>query len=325
MRVSVVIPCYNSLRWLPDTLDSVLAQTFTDLEVVLVDDGGSDGLEAWAAGRGDGRVRVVRQDNAGVSAARNRGITSARGELIAFCDSDDLWDPAALERLVGRFDDDPAVGLVYGWYDVIDGEGRPSGRVEAFGCEGEAWESFVTTNPVAMSASLVPAPVFARLGGFDVNRDKFPIDVEDWEMWIRIAASFPVAVVREVVCHHRRHDSNSSTNVASLEAAYRHLIAKVFADEGPSRLTMRAVALGRIEVILAWHSLNDDGDAAKAAGYRRSALRHHPELRRNPEYWRLGAALLALTVLGGRGYSAVRSAAWAGRRRFNTGVRGTGS
>jgi len=324
MRASVVIPCYNSLRWLPETLDSVLAQTFADFEVVLVDDGGSDDLTGWAAGRGDDRVRVVRQDNAGVSAARNRGIDAARGELIAFCDSDDLWVPAALERMVACFDRDPAVGLVYGWYDVVDAEGRPTGRVEAHTHEGQVWDHFVTNNPVAMSASMVPAAVFARLGGFEVNRDKFPVDVEDWELWIRIAGSYPVAVVREVLCHHRRHDSNSSTDVDSLEAAYRHLLAKVFDGQSPARMARRPFALAHIEVILGWKSLNEDRDAVRALAFRRSAVRHHPALRRSPEYWRLGAAARALELMGDRGYAAVRATAGRARRLLGMGTRGAG-
>jgi glycosyltransferase involved in cell wall biosynthesis len=309
----VVIPCYNSLRWLPQTLDAVRGQSFGDLEVVLVDDGGDDDLAGWAAGLGDERVRVVRQDNAGVSAARNRGVAEARGELVAFCDSDDVWVPDALARMVARYDDDPAVGLVYGWYDVVDAEGRPTGRVEAFTDEGEVWERFVTANPVGMSATLVPRRVFEELGGFEENRDRFPVDVEDWEMWIRIAARHRVAVVPEVLYHYRRHDSNSSTDVASLDAAYRHLLTKVFADQPPERAALASVATARVEMILGWQSLNDDGDVGRATGYRRSAARHHPAVRRLPDYWRLGIAATAMRVAGRRGYALVRSAAGAGR------------
>ncbi len=322
MRVSVVIPCFNSLRWLPETLASVLGSSFEDFEVVLVDDGGSDDLAGWAETLGDERVRVVRQDNAGVSAARNRGIAAAVGELVAFCDSDDLWSPSALERLVERFDEDPSVGLVYGWYDVIEGDGEPTGRVEAYGWEGEVWDRFVTANPVGMSASLVPVEVLRSLGGFRVNRDRFPIDVEDWELWIRIADSHRVAVVREILCHHRRHDSNSSTDVASLDAAYRFLLRSVFEGQPPQRMEVRPAATARAEMLLGWHSLNDDLDAHVAFAYRRSAARHLPGLRRKPDYWRLGAAAAALEVGGRRFYEGVRTAARRVRRAAGARRRG---
>jgi glycosyltransferase involved in cell wall biosynthesis len=314
-RVTVVVPCYNSLRWLPETLDSIRAQTFADFEVVLVDDGGSDDLAGWASGLGDPRLRVVRQANAGVSAARNRGVAEARGELVAFCDSDDLWEAVTLERLLDRFDEDPTVGLVYGWYDVIQGEGEPTGRVEAYDWEGEIWERLVTANAIPLSAAMLPRSVFESLGGFRVNRDRFPIDVEDWELWLRLADGHRVSVVKEVLMHHRRHDDNStSSSVDSLDSAYRHLLQTAFEDQPAERLALRPLATARAEMLLGWHSLVDDEDAARALAYRRSAVRHLPELRRGTEYWRLGAAATALRLTGPRGHHAVRSAARRVRR-----------
>lgn len=307
MRVSVVIPCYNSLRWLPETLDSVLTQTFDDFEVILVDDGGSDGLAAWAGELGDDRVRVVRQDNAGVSAARNLGIASAEGELVAFCDSDDLWVPTFLDLMLAAFDRMPEAGVIYGHYDVIDAEGQPTGRVEAYNFEGDVWEQFVTVNPVAMSASMVPKAVLDTVGGFQVNRDRFPIDVEDWELWIRIADLYPVALVPEVICHYRRHESNASNNTASLELAYRNLLEEVFRNQNPERMAMQGAATASVDLILGWHSLNDDHDADAALAYRRSAVRHQPERRRDPVYWRLGLGASALKYGGERLYNLVRS------------------
>jgi glycosyltransferase involved in cell wall biosynthesis len=318
--VTVVIPCHNSLRWLPETLGAVLDQTFGDFEVVLVDDGGDDDLAGWAEGRGDARVRVVRQDNAGVAAARNRGVAEARGELVAFCDSDDVWVPHALEALVGRYREAAAepggrpVGLVYGWYDVVHADGTPTGRVEAHVAEGEAWGALVVENPVGMSATLVPRAVFEELGGFEVNRDRFPIDVEDWDLWIRIADRHRLAVVRDVLYHYRRHDQNSSTAVESLDAAYRNLLRRTFDGQPPDRLALRPSATARVEMILGWQSLNDDGDAARALAYRRSARRHHPAVMTRPDYWRLGAAARAMSVAGGSGYALARSLAGRARR-----------
>lgn len=321
-RVTVVIPCHNSLRWLPETMRTVRSQSFGDFEVVLVDDGGDDDLAGWAATLGDERVRVVRQDNAGVAAARNLGIAEARGELVALLDSDDLWFPRTLGALVERYDAavgqapaDATVGLVYGWYQIADEQGRPTGRIEAHQVEGDAWERFVVSNPVGPSATLVPRAVYEQVGGFEVNRDEFPIDVEDWEMWIRIAdAGYSVAVVPEVLYLYRRHDSNSSTDVDSLERAYRRLLGKVFEDQPPRRRWLLPAAVARVEMILAWQSLNELRDPARARGYRRSAARHHPAVRRDPEFWRLGASVAAMGLLGRTGYEVVRSAAGSMRR-----------
>jgi GT2 family glycosyltransferase len=305
-------------------METVLGQSFEDFEVVLVDDGGDDDLAGWASTLHDHRVRVVRQANAGVAAARNRGIAEARGELVAFLDSDDLWFPHTLASLVDRYDravadpdaaDEPPVGLVYGWYQIADDRGEPVGRVEAYEVEGSVWEQFVVSNPVGPGATLVPSEVLERLGGFEVNRDRFPVDVEDWELWIRIAgAGYRVALVRDVLYLYRRHDSNSSLAVDSLDAAYRHLLAKVFEGQPPRRRWLLAPAVARVEMILGWQSLNDLGDHRRARAYRRSARRHHAGALRDPEFWRLGAATTAMRLLGQTGYSWLRTAAGALRR-----------
>jgi glycosyltransferase involved in cell wall biosynthesis len=311
--VSVVIPCFNSLRYLPATVDSALAQTRGDLEVVLVDDGGADDLAGWVAARDEPRIRLVRQDNAGPSAARNRGVAESRAELVAFLDSDDLWEPDFLERLLPRLDD-PAVGLVYSGWDVIDADGRPNGRATVSTWEGDVWERFVTRNPVACSGVVLPRSVFDEVGGFEVNRDRFPIDVEDWELWVRIAAGHRVASVSEVLCHHRRHDANSSSNPESLDAAYRHFLDTVFDGVPPERAALRPLATARAEMILGWQSLADRRDAAAALGYRRSASRHCPAVRSSADYWRLGVAAAAMRLTGDRGFEAARSVNEALRR-----------
>ena len=124
--VSVVIPTYNRAALLPRALESVIAQTFLDWEIVLVDDGSTDETESVAAdyaNRLGSRFIHLRQDNAGSSAARNRGIDAARGEFIAFLDSDDEYLPRKLERQIRLFELCPELGLVYSDYAFIDSDG----------------------------------------------------------------------------------------------------------------------------------------------------------------------------------------------------------
>lgn len=312
MQVSVVVPCHNSLRYLPLTLASILDQqlppTVTALEVVLVDDGGDDDLSGWADALGDERVRVVRQDNAGVSAARNRGIAESSGELVAFCDSDDLWLPSTVADLVACFESDPAIGLAYGWYDVVDAEGALTGARHRSEWEGEIWDQLVTDNVIGASGVMVRCEVFDEVGVFAVNRDRFPIDVEDWELWLRIAAARPVGLARSVVYRYRRHDSNSSSDIDSLEAAYRHLFDVVFAEVDPGRAALRPMAEAHAEVILAWQSLNERREPARALAYLDRAAATWPALRRTGEYRRLRLAAVVLRAAGPRGYGAMRSA-----------------
>ena len=326
--VTVVVPCFNSLDYLPQTVSSILAQEHDHLEVVLVDDGGTDDLAGWVASQVDPRARLIRQDNAGPSAARNAGIAAARGDLVAFLDSDDTWEPDFLSEMVACFVQPPPepggspanrpvgrpVGLAYSGWDVIDAQGRPNGRATVSAWSGDVWGQFVTRNPVACSGAVVRRSVFDDVGDFAVNRDRFPIDVEDWEMWVRIASSYPVAVVEKVLAHHRRHDSNSSSNPESLHAAYEHFLDTVFEGQPPERQALRPLATARAEIVLGWHSLADLRDADRALAYRRSAARHVPDVRRSPDWWRLGAAAMALKVVGDRGFRAVRGANESARR-----------
>lgn len=320
--VSVVIPCHNSLRYLPETLDAVLDQRLPagiDLEVVLVDDGGEDDLAEWAADRGDAEVRVVRQDNTGVSGARNRGIEESSGELVAFCDSDDVWLPNHTADLVACFRRDPGIGLAYGWYDVVDADGVPTGANRRGAATGWAWEELVLENPVGASGVIVARSALDDVGTFAVNRDRFPIDVEDWELWVRIAKSWRIALAPSVVYQYRRHDSNSSTDLESLDAAYDYFLEAVFdagGDALPDAATddLRAKAEANISMILAWQSLNDRDDPAGSLRYIERAANRWPAVNRTPEYWRLRVAAEALRRTGSVGYRSLRGANAAARR-----------
>lgn len=319
VQVSVVIPCYNSLRYLPETLASVLDQDLPPelegaYEVVLVDDGGSDDLAGWVERLGDERVRVVRQDNAGVAAARNTGIRSAKGAFVAFCDSDDLWEPTTVAELWRAFGDDPRVGLTYGGYDVIDEEGRPTGRASICDWQGEVWERLITGNRISASVVMLRREVFDDVGYFAENRHRFPVDVEDWELWLRVAARWRVGVAPRVLMHVRRHGENATLDIESLEAAYANLLEVAFADVSPERRALRPVCAANIEVRIASMWLNDRRDARTALEHLRRARREWVGVRRDPEYWKLVGSAAALRLTGPRGFEALRHSSRSARR-----------
>ena len=117
--VSVVIPNYNYANYLREALDSVLAQSYSDIEIVVVDDGSTDGSKDVIAAYDD-RINAIFQKNEGVSAARNNGVLAGSGEFIAFLDADDAWLPTKVERQVAMFRSDPALGLVHVGVEEID-------------------------------------------------------------------------------------------------------------------------------------------------------------------------------------------------------------
>ncbi len=173
--ISVVIPLWNKAPYVGRCLDSVLAQTFTDFEVVVVDDGSTDDGPAIVDAVDDSRVRLVRQPNGGVSVARNRGVTEARGEWVAFLDADDEWMPdhlAVLDDLMRRY---PTCGLVSASYWLLrDSDGiRRRPVLEGVDFEGEDgvmdnyYEVAAGVNaPVNMNTFAVRRDVFVGCGGF---------------------------------------------------------------------------------------------------------------------------------------------------------------
>ena len=192
--VGVVVPTYNRADVLPRALQSALRQTYEALEVIVVDDGSTDDTEAVVAALDDPRVRYVLQPrNAGVSAARNRGIREARGEFIAFLDSDDEWFPDKIERQVARFREvNNRVGLLYcGVRSVSDRRGdwtfRPKHR-------GDVYEAMLQRNVIHTGSGVViRREVVDVVGGFD---EEIPA-IEDYEYWLRIARHFEFDFVEE--------------------------------------------------------------------------------------------------------------------------------
>ena len=204
--VSVVIPAFNASPYLREALESVMAQTYQDFEIILIDDGSTDDTAEIAA---DYRplLRYFHQENAGPAKARNRGIAEAKGKFVAFLDADDVWLPEKLEKQVRRFRAEPDLGLVTTGHQAFEvGRIHPpekDKRKLLFEGGNVAKAIFVHSN-VATPSVMVPRAVLDEIGGFE---EEIHIG-EDDNLWIRIAASYPVALVDEVLVRCRlRHDS----------------------------------------------------------------------------------------------------------------------
>jgi len=212
--VSVVIPTYNCARYLPEAIDSVLAQTYRDFEIIVVDDGSTDNTAEVLARYGD-TICVIRQTNQGRSAARNAGILAARGEYIAFLDADDVWLPHKLERQVAVMESQPGAAWCYSDYR----EFGPLGRVAESFFERtgrrpppQGWillEEMAA--PLAWTCTVIArANCFSKAGMFDTS---FPVS-EDREMWLRLAAYFDAVCVDEVLALYRRHETQVTSRTA---------------------------------------------------------------------------------------------------------------
>jgi glycosyltransferase involved in cell wall biosynthesis len=245
-RLSVVIPTYNRADLIYETIDSILAQTYRDYEVIVVDDGSTDLTPEVVDRYRDKGVRLIRQQNSGPGAARNNGIQSAGGELVAFVDDDDLWAPNKLERQVALFDQDP--GLTWAYSDAYAFDSDTRREMYTWSQQVQLYEGWIATQLILQDFIPSPTPVVRR-NVFDVvgyfSEKKKP-EAEDWEMWLRIASRYPVGLVRETLAGYRQHARRLTIhrdplfNHAYKLEAIEQVVA--FAPEVYSSLKQRAVA-----------------------------------------------------------------------------------
>jgi glycosyltransferase involved in cell wall biosynthesis len=231
--VTVVIPSYNCGRFLQETLESAFAQTYRHIEVLVIDDGSTDDSPA-VLDRYAGRVRVLRQPNQGVSAARNLGIRESSGELVAFLDADDLWHPEKLAKQVARFTDE-SVGLVHCAVEYIDESGTPLGT-NLTGRTGRVLKSIALLDGTVVlaggSTAVVRKTCFDRAGYFDRELST----AADWDMWRRIACYYAIDMVREPLMKYRLRQASMHRNVSVFEHDMLYGFARMFADPAASEV-----------------------------------------------------------------------------------------
>jgi glycosyltransferase involved in cell wall biosynthesis len=207
--ISVVMAAKNYARFLPEAVESVLAQTFTDWELVVIDDGSSDHTpEVVRPYLADGRVRYFRSDALGQPRAKNLGIGLSRGPLVAFLDADDAWEPTKLEKQLAVFATEPDVGVVFCKRSLMDERGhRIEPRVEADEPpRGLVLPQMFTQNFVCFSSVVVKRCVFAHVGAFDPQWDL----AIDYDLWLRVAKFYRFDFVPERLVRYRTGHGNLS-------------------------------------------------------------------------------------------------------------------
>jgi hypothetical protein len=210
---SIVISSYNRAALLVEAVDSALAQTRTDYEVIVVDDGSTDETRKAMAIYGD-RIRYIHQENGGLAAARNRGIQASRGEFVAFLDSDDLLDPPFLERVWATFQEHPECGAVFVAERVFVNRDDPPGRVHSKRTPGVHFTSAgLVSRDTGVGSGRPPVirrHLLERLGGFS-ETIRCAVDCE---MWIRYSFHVPMVLLPEPSIRRRIHPGNLSANRA---------------------------------------------------------------------------------------------------------------
>ncbi|MGQ3686254.1 MAG: glycosyltransferase family 2 protein [Candidatus Loosdrechtia sp.] len=230
--VSVIIPAYNAEAYIEQTLDSVLAQTYKNIEVIVTDDGSQDKTVQIVESimQRDDRVTLLRQSNSGVAAARNLAIEKSRGEFIAPIDADDIWYPRKIEKQVDcMLHAGESTGLVYAWSVFIDKRGVLTGAFNASDIEGDVFLVLIFTNFIGhSSAPLIRRVCFKQLGGYSTRLlEQNAQGCEDRDLYLRIAEFYKFRVVKEFLVGYRKVDGSMSFNYKSMEKSNAIVIGDV--------------------------------------------------------------------------------------------------
>jgi len=233
--VSVVIPAYNAERWVRETIASVIAQTYRPLEVLVVDDGSTDGTVAIAESFGD-PVTVVRQANSGAAAARNAGIARSTGEYVALLDADDLWDPAKLAVQVGELERDRSIGALQCGTAYVDINGRVL-EIRRPPRRATFWDVVRFRGVVAlMSTLLIRRSCIERAGAQETRFE----GKDEWEWAMRLARHCGLGGAPDPLVTHRVFAGSMSRDVASHIRPGLAVLEHVFADPTlPAEVRMR--------------------------------------------------------------------------------------
>ena len=247
-RVAAVIPCYNAARHIGEAIRSILNQTYQPVDVIIVNDGSTDDLAAAVAPFRD-RIHVIDQPNSGQAAARNRALAAAQATYVAFLDADDRWHPAKIARQVAMLEAQPDCGLVHTIAALIDTEGRavresPLLPPPAHRASGDCLLALLSANAIVISSVMVRKSL--------IDHESFGVDlcgVEDWDMWVRLAARTRFARIDEPLTDYRVHETNFSSDARVMSRATVKLMDGVLARETDGAARRAAMASRHVAVL----------------------------------------------------------------------------
>lgn len=273
--VSVIIPAYNSEKYIQETIASVLSQTFADFELLVIDDGSIDSQQEkiFEFCKRDARVRYIRQENQGVSAARNHGYNLSSGSLIAFLDADDVWLPSNLSLKVSKILDE-GFDFVHSDAVTMDSQSNTLER-RMQGSEGWLlnkillWEDTQIPGP---SSLLVKRSVLNSVGIFDTQLSTSA----DHDFFIRVAAKVRIGRVSEVTWRYRLHDQNMHKNIRLMEKDVLFLYRKASLQRVFESSWFEGICYTNMYLILAASWAGDGKNKIRAAYFIMLAILSHP-------------------------------------------------
>jgi glycosyltransferase involved in cell wall biosynthesis len=242
-KVTIVIPAYNAEKYINQTLETVLQQTYKDFELLVVNDGSGDRTAEIVAACADPRVKLISQVNQGVSASRNTGIAHATGEFVAFLDADDLWVPHKLETHIRHLNANPKLGMSFARVEYLSPDGTPTGAISNLRLSHIKLHHLYYENLACTPSNVVVRrAVLSKTGGFDGGLSGF----EDMEFSVRVSFwGWQVEGIPERLCFYRAHPDGVSGRLDRMEKEW-HLFngkVKTYAPQMAERHRFRSHAM----------------------------------------------------------------------------------
>ncbi|HAJ60096.1 MAG TPA: glycosyl transferase family A [Cyanobacteria bacterium UBA8543] len=285
--ISVIIPVYNGEKTIKETIESVLNQTFTNFEIIVINDGSKDATIQIVESIQDPRIKLFSYPNAGQAASRNRGISKAVGEFIAFLDADDLWTPDKLEAQLKALQENPQAAVAYSWTDFIDESGKFLRPGAYMSVTGDVYKHLLVVNFLENGSNpLIRASALREVGNFDESLS----NAHDWDMWLRLAARYHFVAVSSIQILYRVSSTSMSSNVLGMQKSSLRVIERAYAQAPESIQHFKRISLANSHKYLIFKALEGFPNPKKglaAAWFLWYAVRNDPVLLRRRIFWKV--------------------------------------
>ncbi|MCL1471490.1 glycosyltransferase [Argonema antarcticum] len=296
--ISVIIPVYNSKKTIRETIDSVLQQTFSDFELIVINDGSTDLTLDIISSINDPRLKLFSYSNAGAAVSRNRGFSQSSGEFIAFLDADDLWTPDKLEAQLKALQENPQAAVAYSWLNVIN-ESSEFVRGGNYRTENGDVFAKLFLIPFVESGSnpLIRRQSFVDVGGFDESLTAS----QDYDLYLRLAARYNFVAVPSPQILYRLSSNSMSANVRRQEATSLLVRERAFKESRkplPPELKQYSIANFYKDIIFRLLNMAPQKQRGlEAARFFWYAVKYDPALLRRRIIWKVLLRIATITLL----------------------------
>lgn len=272
--VSVIIPCYNTEKYIVECIESALVQTYENLEIIIVNDGSTDQSLQQIKSVIDKRCQIISVENGGVAKARNIGIAASKGAYIGFLDADDLYHKTNIEEKINFLEQNPSISLVHGFEEVFDSESKQIIEI-AKGQDGEVLNSLLLFKEKVIhspSSVVIRKELINKIGGFN----EMLSTSADWEFWVRCAKEGSFGILSKALTKYRIHDAQMHMNVRKMEHDML-LSFKIHKGDGTFKdKRFYKNCLAKLELTLALSYIGDNKKYVKGLLFLFKSILHSP-------------------------------------------------